>query len=116
MKYRKKIIIFLIVLMIAVFPHHSNAQEVFPDRTPAQEYLQNKNAAPGGILKLGGGTGSEDPTNPGTGGIDGSGNQNDTAVPVTDVMCLVCLLAVGYGLYRKKQISKAEKNSESLKN
>jgi len=92
MKYRKKIIMFLIVLLITVFPLRSNAQEVFPEQTPAQEYLQNKNAGTNGILKAGDGTDSGDQ---GTGGIDPDESQNDTTV--TDATWLLILLALGYG-------------------
>ena len=105
MKYRKKIIMFLIVWLIAVFPHRSNAQEVFPDQAPSQEFIQNKNAAPGGILKAGGGTGSGDPIDPGTGGTDPNGSQNDTAVTVTDATWLLILLALGYGTLKRRKLS-----------
>ena len=106
MKYRKKIIMSLIALaLISVFSCRLDAQTVFPDRTPAQEFVQNKNAGTNSILRAGaGGTGLDDPTNPG-GGNDGEGNQNDTAAPVTDAIGLVCLLAVGYGLLKRRELA-----------
>ena len=97
-------IVFLMVLaLISVFSCRLDAQQVFPDRTPAQEFVQNKNAGTNSILRASGGTGSDDPTNP-SGGNDGAGNQNDTAVPVTDAIGLVCLLAVGYGLLKRREL------------
>ncbi|MCL2652043.1 MAG: hypothetical protein FWD60_13610, partial [Candidatus Azobacteroides sp.] len=89
-----------------------NAQEVFPDRTPAQEYLQNKNAAQGGILKAGGGTGSGDPIDPGTGGMDPNGSQNDTTVPVKDDAWLLILLSLGYGTFKRRKLRAAHSKIE----
>jgi len=111
MNYKKKIDAYLKILLasllISVFPCLSNAQEIFPDKTPSQEFLQNKNA-PGGMLKAGGGTGSGDPIDPGTGGTDPGGFQNDTEVPVADAGWFFYLLATGYGLYRRKKTSTSE--------
>jgi len=103
-------IIFLMVLALTVlFPCRSGAQEIFPNQTPSQEFMQNnKNAPAGGMLKAGGGTGSGDPIDPGTGGTDPGGFQNDTEVPVKDAGWLLYLLAAGYGLYRRKKTSTAE--------
>jgi len=101
-------IMFLMALtLVWVFPYQSNAQNVFPDQTPAQEYLQN--AAPQGPLKAGGGTGTGDGIGTG-GGSDGTGNQNDTdSLPVTDTLWLLCSMAIGYGIVRKKQTTKSPK-------
>ena len=106
---------FLTVLALTVlFPQPANAQEVFSDRTPSQEYLQNRNAPAGGMLKAGaGGTGTGDPINPGTGGTDTPGMQNDTNVPVREVFWLWPLLAVGYGVYRKRV---CQKNADDADN
>ena len=98
-------IVFLMVLALtSVFSCRLDAQAVFPDRTPAQEFLQNKNAGQGGMLKAGGGTGSDDPTNP-SGGNDGAGNQNDTAVPIFDGWWMLSFMAVGYGMFRRRELA-----------
>ena len=112
MNYKKKtdayLKILLASLLISVSPCLSNAQEVFPNQTPSQEFLQNNKNAQGGMLRAGGGTGSGDPIDPGTGGTDPGGSQNDTEVPVADAGWLFCLLATGYGLYRRKKPSADE--------
>ena len=103
MKYRNKTIVLLIALLSVVLPYSTNAQEVFPDKMPSQEFLQNRNG--GGTLRADGGNSGGDTPNPG-GGTDRDGYQNDTNVPATDALWLVCLLSVGYGLFRRKQTVK----------
>ena len=116
MKHNKKktayLKVLLAALLMAIFQSHSRAQEVFSDRTPSQEYLQNRNAPPGGMLKAGaGGTGTDDGMNTGTGTDGNPSNLNDA--PVKDVIWLLCLLAVGYGVYRKRV---CQKNADDADN
>ena len=99
-------IVFLMVLaLVSVSPGRLDAQQVFPDRTPAQEFVQNKNAGTSSILRASGGTDSGDGTNSGTGGIDGEGNQNDTAAPVSDGWWMLSFMAVGYGMFRRRELA-----------
>ena len=92
--------------LILAYSHQTIAQNVFPDRTPSQEYMQN--TAPQGPLKANGGTGTGDGFDTGGGG-DGTGNQNDTDAPLTDAMWVFYLMAVGYGIYRRKLTPKSPK-------
>ena len=112
MKYRRKtnayMIILLVALLMTVSPYRSNAQEAFPNQAPSQEFMRNKNP---GMNRTGAGTGGFDDWETGTGN-DGhnTGFQNDYEAPAKDAIWLLCLLAAGYGIYRRKRITANSKN------
>ena len=58
MKHKKKTIVLLVAFFVVIFPYRFHAQEVFSNRTPSQEYLQNQNKEPGSMLRAGAGTGT----------------------------------------------------------